>query len=372
MVTPGFRDEPGGVEGHVSEIVRATNQLGAQIEVVTGRRSARRRHRSDHPDCRSTVYPAWAIRSMSVAPRIVFGGMHRHRRSQVVHVHSYHASTALAVLRSSRPTVFTPHYHGSTGHSPAARLLHRFYRHLGARIIDRSDAIICVSQAESALLARDFPASSGKITVIPNGVRIDKLQRARPWPITDPIVLCVGRLEKYKRFADVISAFAYVAPPARLIIIGDGQQRSDLEAQVRQSALGKRVEIIGRATDADLHRWFRTAKVLVSISRHEAFGMAPLEAAAAGARVILSDIPAHREIAAEFLGEAASIGSYASPRELAAAIESKLKEVQAPPTERIPAWSSVAERTLAIYRCLLMADRMNGVAPPRDLTGERT
>lgn len=52
-----------------------------------------------------------------------------------------------------------------------------------------------------------------------------------------------------------------------------------------------------------LHRWLRTARVLILLSAHEAFGMAPMEAAAAGCRVVLSDIAAHREIALDYLGE---------------------------------------------------------------------
>ncbi|WP_418004899.1 glycosyltransferase family 4 protein [Mycobacterium sp. PDNC021] len=349
LVTPGFRDDPGGVEVHTSELVRDMHALGATLDVVTARRRLRRREQHWFGDCQVTVYPAWNIQAMAIAPRAVLGAVRDHVHSDVLHVHSYHATTGLAVLFSRRPTVFTPHYHGIVGHSPLARMLHPFYRYLGRLILARSDAIICVSRAEHELLVRDFPVAADKVEVIPNGVRVEELRQAQPLPIPEPVVLCVGRLEPYKGFADVVRAFRHVPPPARLVIIGDGSQRDELQRLACEYGLQDRIFILGRLSDAELRRWFRTAKILVSMSVHEAFGMVPLEAAAAGARVILSDIPAHREIVADFLTATGVIVTPGDFRALATEISKQLDAAGPCETENIPTWSAAAARTTQIY-----------------------
>lgn len=348
MVTPGFRGRPGGVEVHTSELVAGLTRQNVEVSVVSASRDTRRRIEEQFPDCRSTVYPAWRIRSMSIAPRAVIGALARRGSADIVHVHSYHATTALAALGSRRPVVFTPHYHGGQGHSAAAGMLHRAYRHLGARILRRAHAIICVSSAERDLLVRDFPFIDGKVEVIPNGVRLDELSRAVPFPVSDPVVLCVGRLEPYKRFADVIRAFAGVPGPARLVVVGDGSQRDELRALIEEFRLGDRVELCGRVDDESLHRWLHTATVLVSISEQEAFGMAPIEAAAAGARVVLSDIPAHREIFADYLAGCGVVVGRDAP--IADHINAQLARGRLPEAPQVPSWSSVAERTADVYR----------------------
>lgn len=353
MVTPGFRGEPGGVEVHTSELVRGVARRGVEVDVVSARRGIRRRREQPFADCRSEVYPAWRLRSMSISPRAVLGALRRHFRSNVLHVHSYHATTAFAVLGSRRPTVFTPHYHGGEGHSAAAALLHRIYRPLGRLILHRSDAIICVSSAERDLLLRDFPFAANKIEVIPNGVRVDELQRAVPYPSEDPVVLCVGRLEPYKRFDDVVRAFRDVKSPARLVIVGDGSQLDELRSLAGRLGLAGRVDLVGAVDDDELYRWFRTASVLVSMSEHEAFGMVPLEAAAAGSRVVLSDIPAHREIFAEYLFGCGVVVSGDAPASLAEQITDQLGAGRPDGAAAIPSWASISDRTVDVYRRLL-------------------
>lgn len=350
MVTPGFRGRPGGVEVHTSELVAGLAAQGVDVSVVTASRDVRDRTDEQFDDCRSTVYPAWRIQSMSIAPRAVVGALRRRSRADIVHVHSYHATTALAALGGRRPIVFTPHYHGTGGHTAAAGVLHRVYRHLGARILRRADVVVCVSEAERELLTTDFPFVADKVRVVPNGVRVDELRRADPFEDAGPVVLCVGRLEPYKRFDEVIRAFAEVPRPARLVMVGDGSQRAELLTLAADLGLADRIVLCGRVSDDDLRRWLRTATVLVSMSEQEAFGMVPIEAAAAGARVVLSDIPAHREIFTDYLtGCGVVVDGVTS---LAEHITAQLAAGRLAAPAEVPDWPSVAGRTAGIYRQL--------------------
>ncbi len=363
MVTPGFRGRPGGVEVHCSELVAGLARYDVDIEVITATRDIRRRVQKSHGDCDSTVYPAWRTQAMSIAPRVVLGAARRQSAADIVHVHSYHATTAVAALVTRKPVVFTPHYHGQQGHSVTAGLLHKGFRHLGVWVLRRADAIICVSQAERDLLVSDFPFVTERVEVIPNGAHVEELRGAEPFPKTTPTVLCVGRLEPYKRFADVIRCLPDVAPRARLVIIGRGSQEDELRSLVTDLGLDDRVQLCGRIDTDILRRWYRTADVLVSMSDHEAFGMVPLEAAAAGARVVLSDIPAHREVFADHLrGRGAVVGDD-SP--LAQHISAQLALGRLSTPAEVPSWQSIADRTAQTYQRLTARSGSPSLEVPR-------
>ena len=348
LVTPGFAPAIGGVEAHTSAIAAELARSGVNVEVLTASRDVTVPTVTDYHGCRVTTYPAWQMRSMSISPQLVRAATRRRSAGRMMHIHSYHATTALAVFGASAATVFTPHYHGRRGHSWIADLLHLGFYYVGRRLFRRCTAVICVSEAERHLLLRDFPFLSDRISVIPNGIAAAQIRKAEPYPDQPPTVICVGRLEPYKRIADVVGAFVDVPAPAQLVVIGDGSQRDEIRMLTADLGLTDRVQLLGRVGDDELHRWLRTAHVYVSMSEGEAFGIAPLEAASAGARVILSDLPAHREIATGYLGDAAVIHVDGSTSALAAEICRQL----ACPREhyaRVPDWCDVTASTTGVY-----------------------
>ncbi|MBV9641835.1 MAG: glycosyltransferase family 4 protein [Mycobacteriaceae bacterium] len=348
-MTPGFRPLTGGVEAHTCALTTEFVKYGLKVDVLTARRGVRRARVDEYQGHRVVTYPAWSVRSMSISPRLVWGAFKRRRGAALLHVHSYHATTALAVLGARTPTVFTPHYHGRHGHSAVANILHVAFYPLARLLLARCDAVITVSDAERRQLLHDFPCATDRVVVIPNGIELSAIRTATPLHDQPPTVLCVGRLEPYKRFADVITAFAQVPPPAQLVIVGDGSQRAKLLALGTDLGIAGRVKLVGGVSNRDLHRWFRTAKVLVSYSEREAFGMVALEAAAGGARIVLSDIAAHREIAAQYLGDCGLVVPHRCPSGLAAAIRQQLRAPRTEPAA-IYDWPEIAARTVAVYR----------------------
>jgi glycosyltransferase involved in cell wall biosynthesis len=348
LVTPGFRSAHGGLESHTSALTRELALQGVRVVVLTAQRGIHRTKVERHDDCWVVTFPAWPIKSMSVSPRLLSAAIRSRRSDRVLHVHGYHATTAMALLGRPAPTVFTPHYHGKHGHSWLANLLHFPYYHFAKRQVRRCDAIICVSDAERQTFVDDFPSVADRVTVIPNGIDASTIRRAEPFPDEPATVVCVGRLEPYKHFDDVVRAFSQVPRPAQLVIVGDGTQRDELTTLAAHLGLQSRVKLVGNVSDEDLHRWLRTARVFVSMSQREAFGMAPVEAACAGARVILSDIPAHREIAYDFLRRCVAVMTDGSPEAIANEIR---RQLVAPSPDQCPApdWRQVAARTIDVY-----------------------
>lgn len=333
LAGPGYPPTPGGVEQVLAQTARALSRAGHEVEVFVQER--RPPHGSPHPDglapteaaaeqdggVRVHRFPSRGPHDYPLAPGLARALAERSRGFDLVHGHSYHALTGLtAALTAHAPFVFTPHYHG-TGHSPLRAALHRVYRPLGAQAFRRAAAVVCVSGAEAGLVAQHFPEAAAKCFVVPNGVDPQPIRAARPYPDEPPTLLSVGRLERYKRVDRLIEAFAELAYQgldgaggpgspgglagfggAQLVIVGAGPDRARLTALAsRLAAAGApgtaAIRFPGRIGDDELHRWLRTARVLCSLSEHEAFGLAPAEALVAGARVVLSDIPAHRELA---------------------------------------------------------------------------
>ena len=119
-----------------------------------------------------------------------------------------------------------------------------------------------------------------------------KEQAERQWPGNDqPRILAVGSLKPEKNYKLLLRAFARVGRQsnARLIILGDGPLRGELEAQLQAEGLAERVLMPGFV--ADPARFYHSADLFVLSSDHEGFGNVIVEALACGLPVVASDCP---------------------------------------------------------------------------------
>lgn len=338
IVSPGYPPTTGGVEVVVARTARALARTGHTVEVLAAERRRDLPAVSDDDGVVIRRFRSTRSANFPVAP-----GLWRHVRESdydVLHGHGYHTLAALGATLAAPRTrfVFSPHYHG-TGHSPARAALHVVYRPIGQAGFRRAAAVVCVSEAEAGLVRAHFPFVAGRIHVVPNAVDVTAIRAAAPFPSTVPIVLSVGRLERYKRVDRLIRAFALVRERAELVIIGDGPDRDRLAELAR----GNEIRLLGRVSDDELHRWYRSARVVGSLSEHEAFGLTAAEGIVAGSSVVLSDIPAHREF-----GVGELVSTDATDAEVAAALTRALTG-PVPPAVEIPSWDDVAAELVALY-----------------------
>lgn len=131
-------------------------------------------------------------------------------------------------------------------------------------------------------------------------------------------LLTVSRLQPYKNHAATIRAAARLGRQVQVRLIGRGPERDSLARLAGE--LGVRCRIETEATDTDVQRAYRTARVVVCPSRFEGFGLTAIESLASGTPVVASDIPAHRE----FVGGAAHFFPADDIDTLVAAIERAL------------------------------------------------
>jgi glycosyltransferase involved in cell wall biosynthesis len=103
----------------------------------------------------------------------------------------------------------------------------------------------------------------------------------------DLVLIGVGRLEEAKGqrlLVDAVARLVGLHPAVRLLLVGEGEGRSDIEAQVRSAGLGDHVRLLGRR--GDVASLLRASDVFVSTSRTEGFGLSVVEAMAAATPVV--------------------------------------------------------------------------------------
>ncbi len=376
-----FHPSSGGVETHVERLSRELVAMGHQVTILT------HDHWGDQPT--TEMYDGIEIRRfplpvksqhLAISPAL---GRHLARTHgshggsaydstayDIVHAHSYHDSPAFfAAELWDGPFVFTPHFHGNS-ESWVRNLIHKPYRLVGRRIIKRADRVICVSGAESELVARTFPDAIGKTDVISNGVDVDRLRAAERSPEPDGrrLLLAAGRLDHYKQVDRIVNAMPHLKDDFVLKITGDGPARPQLEELVARHGLQADVHLLGRVPQDTLASLYRTASCLVSMSTHEAQGIVLLEALAAGTRVLASAIPAHVDVGRQAGGSVALAPVDAHPHTLATMVRDTCAEGR--PDVFIPSWPEVALQTAMLYERLLgMPDRAINPAPRRSPLG---
>jgi glycosyltransferase involved in cell wall biosynthesis len=171
-----------------------------------------------------------------------------------------------------------------------------------------ADDIIAISKNVADDIIAYARLSPAKIHVLFNPVITpDLLNKAREdaghaWlkKGQPPVILGAGRLTEQKDFGTLLKAFAMVRKKmdARLIILGEGEQRSELETIVRRIGIEKDVELPGYVENP--YSFMRESRVFVLSSKWEGSPSVVIAALACGCPVISTDCPgAVREILAD-------------------------------------------------------------------------
>lgn len=174
-----------------------------------------------------------------------------------------------------------------------------FLRRLVSRLYPHANAIVAVSNGVADDLASTTGLNHQNITTIYNPVVTPELKEyariplKHPWfaPGAPPLVLAVGRLTLQKDFASLLRAFARVrmVRPARLMILGDGSRRQDLNILAERLGVVDDVALPGFV--ANPYAYMARASVFALSSAWEGFGNVLVEALACGCPVVSTDCP---------------------------------------------------------------------------------
>ncbi|ORT59067.1 glycosyl transferase [Streptomyces sp. CB03238] len=254
-------------------------------------------------------------RDLSALPRLT--RLIRHGAFDVVHTHLYRACVygrLAARLAGVRTVVATEHSLGAAqieGRrlSSGARALYLASERLGTSTVAVSDTV--------ARRLAGWGVRPARIRVVPNGIDVRRFafdpaarRAARRRLGLAPgayVVGGVGRLAAGKRFDTLIRAVAALPEDTRLLLVGEGEQREPLERVARECGAADRVVWAG-AVDRGLPELLSAMDGFVSTSAEEAFGLAIVEALAAGLPVRYVACPALDDLPPEEAPGARRIG----------------------------------------------------------------
>ncbi len=225
--------------------------------------------------------------------------------------------------------------------------------------VRRSAGLLAISQATADALVRHFPAAEGRTTVALLGVApalVDELDRSEAATLPEPgFVLAVGTLEPRKNLPRLVAAYKVLGEELQsrhpLVVVGAlGWETGETLDSLR--SLGERARMLGYVSDAALAELYRRCAVFCYPSLGEGFGLPVLEAMAAGAVVLTSNVSSLPEVG----GEAVAYADPMQVQEIAAQLQSLLGDEsrrteigRAGPRARASefSWARFAERTLA-------------------------
>ncbi len=160
------------------------------------------------------------------------------------------------------------------------------------RLLQVADWVTVKSEAILSRARHIVPSVSPRSSVVYRG-RDDLLPDPPSLPTIFPKILCVGRMAPEKGFDLALSAFAAIAnrmPEVKLVMAGDGPQRSSLEKQAESLELNGKVQWLGWVAPGQMPALLATAQVVLIPSRTEGLPRVAVEAALMARPVVATKI----------------------------------------------------------------------------------
>jgi glycosyltransferase involved in cell wall biosynthesis len=338
----------GGMQGHASDLSRGLVEAGHEVEVISPRHLEGERQTS-HVGATWHFLDATARkpgrpnrnRDWLRASADAFEELHAERPFDVVHSES---TSALGLLRRGvhRRVPLAAKFHGNYL-GLAGATVGRAIRDSGVKPrVDEAKHLVWITaqhvvppdftrfRACEAMVpshqqvdgtVRSYLLQRSRVHVVPNGIDAEAFKprqrdeaRAALGLGSQPILVCVGRLELEKGYATAIKALARLKrPDARLVILGSGPDRSRLEDLARSAGVAERVEFTGPKPRDEVATYLAAADAfLFPTERDEAAPLVPLEAMASGLPVVASTVGGGAELI-----ESGESGLLVAPRAVA-------------------------------------------------------
>lgn len=300
-----YRPFLGGTEKAVHDLAVAQAESGCRVTVLTLDRDIFGRTKG--LSNRETLDGLEVVRvpgrgtpqaAITFRPDRVWREIARH---DVVHLHDLRfalASSVIGAVVTRRPRIL--HTHGLIFHSSGGLRLKRLAMRLYFGPLLRLGRVWAVasSEADRILLLRDAPYLAKRAVTYPNAIPLAPLLRLERDPIPGRVV-SIGRIVRGKGLTDLVRALALLGDVEwSLVLAGepDPEELARLTAEVARLGVRDRVSFVPSFPEEELPSLLRSAALAAFPSRGEGFGLALLEAMAAGVPVLARRIPAHEEL----------------------------------------------------------------------------
>ena len=212
----------------------------------------------------------------------------------VVHSHLTHAQywTSLASRIDFGKRIYI-----TTEHSTSNNRRQKFIFKLIDRFIYKPyKKIISISPATQEELIKWIGGNKKRFEIIENGVDLSRFSQGNKIDLSeygldtdDKIIIMISRFHKAKDQDTVIKSLEFLPKIYKLVLVGDGERREELEKLTSEKNLSSRVFFLG--IRKDIPDLLKTSYVAVQSSIFEGFGITALESMSAGIPTIATDVP---------------------------------------------------------------------------------
>jgi glycogen synthase len=302
----------GGLARHVEGLSEALVSLGHEVHVIT----------LDFPgapyeevnwllhvhrvavDIPAPTFHTWVLLFNHFFEKRVGQLAKKHGAPDVIHVHDWLTVSAGVGVKHllRRPLAMTFHSteaaRSSGSHSAESAMVEGI-EWWGS--FEAAKVVAVSGWMKSEVISR-FKTPPEKVVEIPNAVDVTKFERPvdaeftrAKWSVQpgERLITAVGRLTAQKGFDDLIRAFPAIlksVPESRLLIVGDGYMKGELQTLAAAEKVGSRTTFAGFVSDSELVEAMKSSDVVAVPSRFEPFGIITLEAMAAGVPVVVSRV----------------------------------------------------------------------------------
>ncbi len=193
------------------------------------------------------------------------------------------------------------HVHTEDGFGPEEQVAQLPRRVFSRRLILRRSQVVLPSRRLHAIATELWRLPAARLHYIPNGIELDRFSALAPAELPDgegPVIGTVAALRPEKNIARLLRAFAALraSRPARLIIVGDGPERANLERLAAQHNVAQAVLFAGHSAQPE--RWLASMDVFALSSDTEQMPISLLEAMACGLPAVCTDVGDVRDMLA--------------------------------------------------------------------------
>jgi glycosyltransferase involved in cell wall biosynthesis len=300
----GIPDVMGGIETHCEHLYPRLAKLDDKLEIIVIGRSA---YSKSGNVSNVRVVTLWAPRRKALETlvhtplAILYARLFLH--PDVIHLHAVGPGFFAPLARLLGFRVIGTH-HAADYERPKWGRFGRWFLKTGEWMLATfADEVICVSGWLETRLSQEYPEAKQRFVTIRNGVPpvifgedlADALLASLGLK-RGHYILCVGRLDPSKAFHDVVRAFELSKPDGMKLVIVGGSMGSDDYADKLKESASDLIIFAGARSANHVQTLYRNAALFVHPSYHEGFAMVVLEALAADAPILLSDIPAHLDV----------------------------------------------------------------------------
>ena len=327
-----YRPFVGGTEKTVHDLAAAQAEAGCRVTILTLDRDVfgptkGLPSRETLDGLEVIRVPGWGTPQVAITfrPDRIWREIARH---DVVHVHDLRfalASSVIGAVVARRPRIF--HTHGLIFHSSGGLRLKRLAIRLYFGPLLRLGGVrtVASSEADRVLLLRDAPYLTRLTATCPNAIPLKPLLSLERVPIPGRVV-SIGRIVPNKALTDLVGALARIRDIEwSLVLAGEPnpEELARIEAQVDDLKVRDRVTYVFSFPEEELPRLLGSAALAAFPSKGEGFGIALLEAMAAGVPVLANRIPAHEQLLGS--GLQAQLVDFDDPEAAAGSISALLR-----------------------------------------------